>query len=257
MVCAGLRWFALVGAGWRWLARGWAVGAHRYNWMMIFPRLAVAAAFACLALAGCSTVRSVTEPLKNPVDALGGIITPYKLEVIQGNFVSKEQIEALQKGMSREQASAVLGTPLIASVFHADRWDYHFTLARQGVPAQARKFTVFFAGGVVERFEGDVMPSEREFVASLTSSRRFAAVPLLEAPEETLRAAAAAKPALASAALPDNPVPTKSAGTYPALERAGQRYSSWDAAALNAVNAADRAPAAPQRAASAPATPAR
>ena len=62
-------------------------------------------------------------------------ITPYKVEVVQGNFVSKEQVEALKPGMSRQQVRDILGTPLVTSVFHGDRWDYVFTLKRQGVRA--------------------------------------------------------------------------------------------------------------------------
>ena len=54
---------------------------------------------------------------------------------MQGNFVSKEQVEALRPGMSRQQVRDILGTPLVTSVFHADRWDYVFTIKRQGVRA--------------------------------------------------------------------------------------------------------------------------
>jgi hypothetical protein len=65
-------------------------------------------------------------------------ITPYKIDVIQGNFVSKEQVEQLRPGMTRDQVKATLGTPLMASLFHADRWDYVFTLKRQGVEPQSQ-----------------------------------------------------------------------------------------------------------------------
>jgi outer membrane protein assembly factor BamE len=47
--------------------------------------------------------------------------------VVQGNFVSREQVEFLKPGMTRQQVRDVLGTPLVASLFHADRWDYVFT----------------------------------------------------------------------------------------------------------------------------------
>ncbi|HMS27888.1 MAG TPA: outer membrane protein assembly factor BamE, partial [Burkholderiaceae bacterium] len=61
--------------------------------------------------------------------ACGGV--PYKIDVAQGNFVSKEQISALKLGMPRAQVMDILGTPLLVSVFHADRWEYVFTLKRQ------------------------------------------------------------------------------------------------------------------------------
>ena len=49
-------------------------------------------------------------------------ITPYKVDVVQGNFISKEQVDLLKPGMTRAQVRDVLGTPLLTSVFHADRW---------------------------------------------------------------------------------------------------------------------------------------
>lgn len=146
-------------------------------------------------------------------------ISPYKIDVIQGNFVSREQVEQLRPGLSRDQVRAVLGTPLLASLFHADRWDYVFTLKRQGVEPQSFKYTVFFKGDQLERFEGDAMPSEAEFIAKLDSKRKLGKVPVLEATEEQLKASEksfSAKPAAsdAAASLPADPQTT----AYPPLE---------------------------------------
>jgi outer membrane protein assembly factor BamE len=144
-----------------------------------------------------------------------GSITPYKVEIVQGNFVSREQVAALKPGMSRQQARDVLGTPLVASIFHTDRWDYVFTLKRQGVPAQERKLAVFFKGGVLDRFEGDEMPSEAEFVATLDNKRKDAKVPVLEASEESLKQFSSARAAPMPATPPAEPAP---AAGYPPLE---------------------------------------
>jgi len=76
--------------------------------------------FLIASLAPCSFV-------EDPVAKAMKRMTPYRAEVVQGNFVSKEQLQALRPGMSRKQVREILGTPLIASVFHADRWDYAFT----------------------------------------------------------------------------------------------------------------------------------
>jgi outer membrane protein assembly factor BamE len=137
------------------------------------------AALCVLLLGGCSGTG--TSGL-NPVNW----ITPYRVDVIQGNFISREQVDLLKPGLTRAQVRDVLGTPLLASVFHADRWDYVFTLKRRNVVPQAYKYAVFFKGDVLERFEGDAMPSESEFIATLASARRFGKVPALEATEEQL-----------------------------------------------------------------------
>ncbi|MEN9888571.1 MAG: outer membrane protein assembly factor BamE precursor, partial [Pseudomonadota bacterium] len=92
----------------------------------------------------------------------------YVPEVVQGNVVSREQRQYLRPGMTRAQVRDVLGTPLVTSLFHADRWDYAFTIRRQGVPAQQFHLAVFFHGDVLSRVEGDDLPSEVEFVQRLS-----------------------------------------------------------------------------------------
>ena len=148
-------------------------------------------ALICLTLAfslsGCGSFNtsSMTASSINPVNW----ITPYRIDIIQGNFVSKEQVAALKTGMTRAQVKDVLGTPLVSSLFHQDRWDYVFTLKRQGVEPQSFKYTVFFKGDQLERFEGDNMPSDAEFIATLASARKFGKPPALEATEEQLKSA--------------------------------------------------------------------
>ncbi len=176
------------------------------------------AVLACAGLAACGSGKGMTGGLSeskiNPVNW----ITPYKVEIVQGNFVSKEQVELLKPGMPRDQVRQVLGTPLLASVFHADRWDYVFTLKRQGVEPQSLRLTVFFKGDALERFEGDAMPSESDFVAKLDSRRKLGKVPVLELTEEQLQAAEK-KPAATAATTPVTPpVSAPSAASYPPLE---------------------------------------
>ncbi len=164
-------------------------------------------ALACVTVAACGSFDGMTGRLANS-------ITPYRIEVVQGNFVSKEQVEVLKPGMSRQQVRDVLGTPLMASIFHADRWDYVFTLNRPGVEKQERKLAVFFKNNLLERFEGDEMPSEADFVAKLDSRRKNAKVPVLEASEESLKAFA---PAVAPVVTQDSGV-VPPAVNYPPLE---------------------------------------
>ena len=165
------------------------------------------AAATCAALSACGTVDGVTGRIASS-------ITPYRVEVVQGNFVSREQVESLRPGMTRQQVKEVLGTPLLTSVFHADRWDYVFTLKRQGVDPQARRLTVYFKGNQMERFEGDTMPSEAEFVATLDKSAHKGKVPELQASEAELSKYqnTPAAPAAAPAGLPPPPA------SYPPLE---------------------------------------
>ncbi|MFT3718496.1 MAG: outer membrane protein assembly factor BamE [Pseudorhodoferax sp.] len=162
----------------------------------------------CAALAGCSTVTDATRRAANA-------IVPYRVEIVQGNFISSEQVDALKVGMSRAEVRDVLGTPLLQSVFHADRWDYVFTMRRQGTDPQARQLTVFFKDDLLERVQGDPMPSEAEFVALLGAERKIKDVPVLEASEEKLKSLAPREPQPADApAAAQPPLPA----SYPPLE---------------------------------------
>ena len=147
-------------------------------------------------------------------ERLSSLVTPYKVDVVQGNFISREQVQALQPGMGRQQVREILGTPLMVSLFHGDRWEYVFTLKRPDVQAQTRKLTVFFKDNVMDRVEGDEMPTEAEFVASLGSRRAQSKVPQLEATEAQLARFPKAAPAAGPAASPA-PQP---ANSYPPLE---------------------------------------
>ncbi|MES2686807.1 MAG: outer membrane protein assembly factor BamE [Pseudomonadota bacterium] len=170
---------------------------------------------ACSVLAACGSIKGMSSGLGdskiNPVNW----ITPYKIEIVQGNFVSKEQVELLKPGMARAQVREVLGTPLLTSVFHADRWDYVFTLKRQGVEPQALKLTVFFKNDALDRFEGDAMPSETEFVSRLDSRRKLGKVPVLELTDEQLKAVEK-KPA--STSTPPTAPTAPPTASYPPLE---------------------------------------
>jgi len=157
------------------------------------------------ALSACSSVDHASNRLVS-------VVTPYKIDIVQGNFVSREQATAIKPGMSRNQVKNILGTPLLTSIFHADRWDYVFTFKRQGVAPQSRRVSVFFKEDVLARIEADELPTEAEFVASLDSGRSVGTVPVLEMSEESLKASAKT-----TAAAPANPLPALPT-SYPPLE---------------------------------------
>jgi outer membrane protein assembly factor BamE len=163
-------------------------------------------------MSACSSFDSATR-------SMADTITLYRPEVVQGNFVSKEQVAALNTGMTRLQVRDTLGTPLLSSLFHHDRWDYVFTMKRQGVPFQHYRLTVYFKNDVLERFDGDEMPSETEFVQRIGTDRKYK-VPPLEATEAQLAkfppASAQSPEAAASAAA----TPVRTARDYPPLEPA-------------------------------------
>ncbi|MDZ7591475.1 MAG: outer membrane protein assembly factor BamE [Rubrivivax sp.] len=111
-------------------------------------------------LAGCESLQRT--------DSFVGVITPYRIDIVQGNAVTKEQLALLKPGMTRLQVRDVLGTPLLTDPFHAHRWDYVFSLRRPNTDVQRRGVVVFFEGDRVASFQATELPSEREFVASIS-----------------------------------------------------------------------------------------
>lgn len=145
---------------------------------------------------------------------------PYRAEVVQGNFVSREQVQALRMGMPRHVVRDILGTPLVSSVFHDSRWDYAFTIRRQGAQPQQRHLSVFFEGDALVKIDGDTMPSEAEFAARLDIRKLPEVTPPLKASEAELAKELAQyptkpKPAVAASA---EGVAQDAPKSYPPLE---------------------------------------
>ncbi|WP_372526672.1 outer membrane protein assembly factor BamE [Piscinibacter sp.] len=168
----------------------------------------LAIALAIAALAGCQSLQSS--------DNLLGVITPYRVEVVQGNVVTKEQAALIKPGLSRAQVRDVLGSPLLTDVFHADRWDYVFTIRRQGAEPQQRRIVVLFDGEKLKSIDtGGELPAEREFVASIDTFKTSRDAPPLALTEEQIKALPVPKPVAAEAATAAS-APT--ARAYPPLE---------------------------------------
>jgi outer membrane protein assembly factor BamE len=141
------------------------------------------------------------------------VVSPYRFDRVQGNVITREQVAALKTGMPRAVVKDILGTPLLTSVFHADRWDYVFTLRRQGAASQERRVTLFFKEDALDRFEADDLPSEAEFVATLKSMPTAGKLPAMDASKESLnKFPPAAKPAAVA------PTAARAAVDYPPLE---------------------------------------
>lgn len=157
------------------------------------PALVAALVGVSLALSGCAAWRSVTSPVA-PADAVPAavrenaaaaanagaqttqatrlqkflwVFSPYRPDIQQGNFVSQEMLAQLKAGQTREQVMFILGTPLLADIFHADRWDYPFYLARGDGELTTSRVTVYFKDDKVEKFDGGNLPSEREYIARI------------------------------------------------------------------------------------------
>ncbi len=90
---------------------------------------------------------------------------PYRPDVQQGNWVTAEDIDRLEPGMSREQVRYLLGTPTLQNVFRDDRWDYPYYNKPGYGTTEQRRFTVWFEGDTLVRWSGDDQPEHQPFHA--------------------------------------------------------------------------------------------
>jgi len=143
------------------------------------PLMLAAASIAVLA--GCQSLQTS--------DGASGMLTPYKMEIVQGNVITNEQAAAIRPGLTRAQVRDVLGSPLLADPFHSNRWDYVFTIRRQGAEPQLRRVVVLFKGEGLESIDtGGPLPAEREFITSIATYKGSGPGPSLALTEEQLKA---------------------------------------------------------------------
>ena len=110
------------------------------------------------------------------------IFSPYRPDIQQGNFVSQEMLAQLKVGQTREQVKFILGTPLLTDVFHENRWDFPFYLARGNGELTSSRVTVYFKDDKVEKIDGGKLPTAREYIERIAgkSTATAAVVPKKE-----------------------------------------------------------------------------
>lgn len=102
----------------------------------------------------------------------------YRVDVQQGNIIDQEMLDKLRPGMDRNQVRFIMGTPAISDPFHADRWDYVFTLSRGGRTREQRHIIVHFRDDKLTHVEGDVQIGERKSAVDLDARAESIDVPL-------------------------------------------------------------------------------
>lgn len=126
---------------------------------MFRARAFVSAVFALAVLTGC---KSMSDAGSGAMSWAPTFLGPYRPDVHQGNIVTKEMVDQLRIGMSRDQVRFMLGTPLMGTEFRKDRVDYIYYLNPLRGPVQNRRLTLYFKDNRLDRFNADPMPGEDE-----------------------------------------------------------------------------------------------
>lgn len=93
--------------------------------------------------------------------ALAGCSFPgvYKIDIQQGNVVTQDMIDQLRPGMTRKQVRFIMGNPLLTDTFHANRWDYLYSIQPGGGQRLQERVSInFSADDQLVGLSGDFMP---------------------------------------------------------------------------------------------------
>jgi outer membrane protein assembly factor BamE len=90
--------------------------------------------------------------------------TPYRVEIRQGNLITQDMRAKLKLGMTQNQVRMVLGAPLINDAYHANRWDYFYSLNQQGKLMEKQRLTLYFTKDALTRID-DATPLQTSAVA--------------------------------------------------------------------------------------------
>lgn len=97
-----------------------------------------------LALAGCSRL-------------------PYKIDVNQGNVISKASIEQLSLGMTKEEVQMTIGRSLLNDIFHRNRWDYvQYYKNGRTQEVQEGLVSLYFTNGLLSRIDDERITEVKE-----------------------------------------------------------------------------------------------
>lgn len=149
-----------------------------------------------------------------PGQAFLGMITPYRIDIVQGNAITREQVALVRPGMSRAQVREILGSPMLSDAFHGNRWDYVFTIRRQGTDPVRRHVIAYFEGDVLKKLDAPTdLPDENQFVAAIAPAKGKFEPRVLELTEAQRKALPVPPQPAAEVA-----VPAAARKTYPPLE---------------------------------------
>ena len=107
--------------------------------------LIIITCFACLCLGGCS---------------IANWSLVHRIDVQQGNVITQEAVNQLEPGMSRRQVQFVVGSPMVADVFHQDRWDYIYHLKPGRGEIVTEHVSLYFENDALQRISGTLHPAD-------------------------------------------------------------------------------------------------
>ncbi|MDC0030258.1 outer membrane protein assembly factor BamE [Pseudomonadota bacterium] len=94
-------------------------------------------------------MKQLTKAFLIIISILGAVsscssLAPFKVAVLQGNIIEDKDAEQLVKGLSKDQVQYLLGTPLLNSPIHQNRWDYFYSVKVGETIVGEKKLSLLF-----------------------------------------------------------------------------------------------------------------
>ena len=94
-------------------------------------------------------MKQLTKAFLIIISSLGAVsscssLAPFKVAVLQGNIIEDKDAEQLVKGLSKDQVQYLLGTPLLNSPIHQNRWDYFYSVKVGETIVGEKKLSLLF-----------------------------------------------------------------------------------------------------------------
>ncbi|XKM13980.1 outer membrane protein assembly factor BamE [Orbaceae bacterium ac157xtp] len=75
----------------------------------------------------------------------------YRPDINQGNYVTQDAVDKLEKGQTKEQVQFIMGSPMLTSIYGDDIWYYVFREKPQHGYVSQKTYTIIFnQKGLVE-----------------------------------------------------------------------------------------------------------
>lgn len=90
----------------------------------------------------------------------------YRVDVPQGNVVTEQDIKKIKIGMTRNEVISEIGTPLVTDPFHANRWDYFYSVKHlKRSEETSQNIALIFEGDKLVEIEGQPEITEESVIS--------------------------------------------------------------------------------------------
>ncbi len=80
----------------------------------------------------------------------------YKPDIKQGNILTPQKVNAIRPGMTREEVTSLLGTPVLVNAFNDNQLIYVYTIQPGHGNFKAQQVYIYFENGHVTKYTANL-----------------------------------------------------------------------------------------------------